>query len=126
MSILSSAFGCKSERFDEDKFTLPTEATQRRAPKEVNVDVTTYEQCRGEGTLESWTIDGTDHFLEEKTSLELFSRITKWLMSQRRLGESSTLSSSAATGDGKMNAVEKQNMNEDVTISRVDFGAVEA
>ena len=114
MSILSSAFGCKSERFDEDKFTLPTEATQRRAPKEVNVDVTTYEQCRGEAALESWTIDGTDHFLEEKTSLELFSRITKWLLSQRRLGE------------GKMNAVEKQNMNEDVTISRVDFGAVEA
>ena len=113
MSILSSAFGCKSERFDEDKFTLPTEATQRRAPKEVNVDVTTYEQCRGEAALESWTIDGTDHFLEEKTSLELFRRITKWLLSQRRLGE------------GKMNAVEKQNMNEDVTISRVDFGAVE-
>jgi len=112
MSILSSAFGCKSERFDEDKFTLPTEATQRRAPKEVNVDVTTYEQCRGEAALESWTIDGTDHFLEEKTSLELFSRITKWLLSQRRIGE------------GKMNAVEKQNMNEDVTISRVDFGAV--
>ena len=131
MSILSSAFGCKSERFDEDKFTLPTEATQRRAPKEVNVDVTTYEQCRGEAALESWTIDGTDHFLEEKTSLELFSRITKWLLSQRRLGESSTLSSSssaaaAAAGEGKMNAVEKQNMNEDVTISRVDFGAVEA
>ena len=132
MSILSSAFGCKSERIDEDKFTLPTEATQRRAPKEVNVDVTTYEQCRGEAALESWTIDGTDHFLEEKTSIELFTRITKWLLSQRRLGESSTLSSSsssaaaAAAGEGKMNAVEKQNMNEDVTISRVDFGAVEA
>ena len=129
MSILSSAFECKSERLDEDKFTLPTEATQRRAPKNVNVDVITYEQCRGDASLESWTIDGTDHFLEEKTSLELFSRITKWLLAQRQLGESSSTSSSSSsspTTKEEMNAVEKQNKDEDATVSRIEFGAVEA
>lgn len=129
MSILSSAFGCKSERLYEDKFTLPTEATQRRAPKNVNVDVITYEQCRGDASLESWTIDGTDHFLEEKTSLELFSRITKWLLAQRQLGESSSTSSSSSsspTTKEEINAVEKQNKEEDATVSRIEFGAVEA
>ena len=87
----------------------------------------TYEQCRGDASLESWTIDGTDHFLEEKTSLELFSRITKWLLAQRQLGESSsTSSSSSPTTKEEMNAVEKQNKEEDATVSRIEFGAVEA
>ena len=127
MSILSSAYGCKSESLDEDSFTLPTEATQRRAPKNVNVDVTTYEECRGDATLESWTIDGTDHFLEEKTSLALFSRVVKWLLEQRRLGESfaEPSSSSKNAESQEDDAVEKQSKSEDATISRIEFGAVQ-
>ena len=127
MSILSSAYGCKSESLDEDSFTLPTEATARRAPKNVNVDVTTYEECRGDASLESWTIDGTDHFLEEKTSLALFSRVVKWLLEQRRLGESfaEPSSSSKNAESQEDDAVEKQSKSEDGTISRIEFGAVQ-
>ena len=93
----------------------------------MNVDVTTYEECRGDATLESWTIDGTDHFLEEKTSLALFSRVVKWLLEQRRLGESfaEPSSSSKNAESQEDDAVEKQSKSEDATISRIEFGAVQ-
>ena len=47
MFILSNAYGCQWREIEKNKFTLPSEATQRRAAKQVDVEVTNFEDCDG-------------------------------------------------------------------------------
>jgi len=115
--ILSKAYACKKKNTGK-KFTLSTEATatQRRMATTVDVDVTNYDSCNEGVTLEQWRIDGTDHFLEEKTSLELFSRTVSWLLKQKKKGDSMMMDDAGA--------IEKQSGSDDDVIHKIEFGIV--
>ena len=88
-SLLARTFASKRQSiYSAFVFEALPSVRHARTHRDVDVNVTKFRGCGKGGTfeVESWTLSGVDHFMEEPTSRAMFAAAVRWLMPKTRAG----------------------------------------